>query len=64
MAILSHIDQGWSHESLAETFNHETNSPKAKGYNGRGKPWAVAGCFKAAEANFLAYLRDGSQVME
>ncbi|MCH8044081.1 MAG: recombinase family protein [Planctomycetes bacterium] len=48
--ILSHIDQGWSYEALAHDFNSRPDPPKAKGYNGRGKPWTVAGCFNAAKA--------------
>ena len=65
--ILAHIDQGWSYQGLAYTFNHEPNPPKAKGYNGRGKPWTVAGLFnaaKAARANFLPDPRVGSQGKE
>ena len=63
-SILAHIDQGWSYDALAHQNNSETDPPKAKGYNGRGKPWTVAGCFnaaRAAKANFLPDPREGSQ---
>ena len=52
---MRHFFPNGPYESLAHQFNNETKPPKAKGYNGRGKPWTKPGLFnaaKAAKANF------------
>ncbi len=63
-SILAHIAQGWSYGTLAHQFNSETDPPKAKGYNGRGKPWTTAGCFNAAKAAKADFLPDPREIKE